>query len=202
MLFRSRTKSEIEYRLNDPRFRQGAAEFKKIPIFIFELIFMRDRVVAHKCLMLLTSKQIIPLPCRRSQCDHEFTIPRAKLSFSSKSPYGFDVKDLCDFVSSNVRKEHFPYLRRNIYSMEDFLSAANVDYRNMMPSGENQPAKVVVTKDNLKNLVVDKPSPITVALAQKSDKDGLFAFGGENVTRGNLKNLVVDKPSPITVALA
>ena len=147
---RTRTKSEIEYRLNDPRFRQGAAEFKKIPIFIFELIFMRDRVVAHKCLMLLTSKQIIPLPCRRSQCDHEFTIPRAKLSFSSKSPYGFDVKDLCDFVSSNVRKEHFPYLRRNIYSMEDFLSAANVDYRNMMPSGENQPAKVVVTKDNLK----------------------------------------------------
>ena len=37
---------------------------------------------------------------------------------------------------------------------------------------------------------------------QKSDKDGMFAFGGENVTRGNLKNLIVDKPSPITVALA
>jgi hypothetical protein len=50
--------------------------------------------------------------------------------------------------------------------------------------------------------VTDKPSPITVALAQKSDKDGMFAFGGENVTRGNLKNLVTDKPSPITVALA
>merc|ERR1719503_303526 len=37
---------------------------------------------------------------------------------------------------------------------------------------------------------------------EKSDKDGMFAFGGENVTRGNLKNLIVDKPSPITVALA
>jgi len=59
-----------------------------------------------------------------------------------------------------------------------------------------------VTRGNLKNLVTDKPSPITVALAQKSDKDGMFAFGGENVTRGNLKNLVTDKPSPITVALA
>ena len=59
-----------------------------------------------------------------------------------------------------------------------------------------------VTRGNLKNLIVDKPSPITVALAQKSDKDGMFAFGGENVTRGNLKNLIVDKPSPITVALA
>jgi len=41
-----------------------------------------------------------------------------------------------------------------------------------------------------------------MGLAQKSDKDGMFAFGGENVTRGNLKNLVTDKPSPITVALA
>ena len=147
---RSRTKSEIEYRLNDPHFRQGALEFKKSPIFIFELVFSRDRQVAHKCLMLLTAKQIIPLPCRRTQCDHEFTIPRAKLSFSSKSPYGFEVKDLCDFISSNVKREHFPYLRRNVYSMEDFLTAANVDYRNMMPGGESQPAKVVVTKDNLK----------------------------------------------------
>ena len=36
----------------------------------------------------------------------------------------------------------------------------------------------------------------------KSDSDGMFAFGGENVTRGNLKNLVTDKPSPITVSLA
>merc|ERR1712054_169854 len=39
------------------------------------------------------------------------------------------------------------------------------------------------------------------AARRKSDKDGMFAFGGENVTRGNLKNLVTDKPSPITVAL-
>ena len=37
---RSRTKSEIEYRLNDPHFRQGASEFKKTPIFIFKL-FLR-----------------------------------------------------------------------------------------------------------------------------------------------------------------
>ena len=44
--------------------------------------------------------------------------------------------------------------------------------------------------------LLDKPFQITVALAQKSDKDGMFAFGGENVTRGNLKNLIVDEPSP------
>jgi len=59
-----------------------------------------------------------------------------------------------------------------------------------------------VTRGNLKNLVTDKPAPITVALAQKSDADGLFKLMDANVTRGNLKNLVTDKPAPITVALA
>jgi hypothetical protein len=45
-----------------------------------------------------------------------------------------------------------------------------------------------VTRGNLKNLVTDKPAPITVALAQKSDADGLFKLMDANVTRGNLKN--------------
>ena len=55
-----------------------------------------------------------------------------------------------------------------------------------------------VTRGAMKNLVTDKPSPITVKLAQKSDSDGLFSLLGSNVTRGALKNLVTDKPSPIT----
>jgi len=59
-----------------------------------------------------------------------------------------------------------------------------------------------VTRGNLKNLITDKPAPITVALAQKSDADGLFKLMDANVTRGNLKNLITDKPAPITVALA
>ena len=59
-----------------------------------------------------------------------------------------------------------------------------------------------VTRGNLKNLVTDKPAPITVALAQKSDTDGLFKLMDANVTRGALKNLMTDKPAPITVALA
>ena len=50
---------------------------------------------------------------------------------------------------------------------------------------------------NLKNLVTDKPAPITVKLAQT--KDSLL---GENITTANLKNLVTDKPAPITVKLA
>ena len=54
----------------------------------------------------------------------------------------------------------------------------------------------------MKNLITDKPSPITVALAQKGDSDTAFQFAGANFSKGSMKNLITDKPSPITVALA
>lgn len=67
-------------------------------------------------------------------------------------------------------------------------------------NGEN------ITKEALKNLVVDRDSPITQGLVQleesRSDADNLSVLFDHNVTRGALKNLVTDKPSPITVALA
>lgn len=50
--------------------------------------------------------------------------------------------------------------------------------------------------------MTDRPSPITVKLAQKSDKDSVFKLMDANVTRGQMKNLVTDRPSPITVKLA
>jgi len=70
--------------------------------------------------------------------------------------------------------------------------------------------KEVVSKLHGDNITLESlaqlAGPVNSGLVQldelKSDKDGMFAFGGENVTRGNLKNLVTDKPSPITVALA
>jgi len=54
----------------------------------------------------------------------------------------------------------------------------------------------------MKNLVTDKPAPITVALAQKGDKDTVFQVFGANFSKASMKNLVTDKPAPITVALA
>lgn len=59
-----------------------------------------------------------------------------------------------------------------------------------------------ITRGALKNLVTDKPAPITMKLAQKSDADNLSSLLGENITRGALKNLMTDKPAPITMKLA
>jgi len=62
-----------------------------------------------------------------------------------------------------------------------------------------------VSKGALKALVTDKPSPITVKLAQsksKKDADAVFSLMDSNVSKGALKALITDKPSPITVKLA
>ena len=90
-------------------------------------------------------------------CEHEFlSIPRAKLSFSSKSPYGFEAQELCDFVAANLKQEQFPYLRRNLYMMEEHLEAAGIDYRNMIPgSEEDLLSETAVTKDSLKKVSDD-----------------------------------------------
>lgn len=148
---KTRSEEAITDRLNSQEFRKKALEFKKVPIFTFELIFIRDRIVVNKTLMMLTSKELIPLKCKRRDCEHNFGLPRAQLSFSPKSPYGFETSELCQFIADNVKKEHLPYLRRNIYTMEEFLEGANVDFRNITPNGDNQPSKMVVTLDSLKN---------------------------------------------------
>merc|ERR1712032_578065 len=57
-----------------------------------------------------------------------------------------------------------------------------------------------VTIAHLKNLVIDKPAPITTKLAQTHGND--FALMDNNVTTAHLKNLVIDKPAPITTKLA
>ena len=55
----------------------------------------------------------------------------------------------------------------------------------------------------MKNLITDKPAPITVKLAQTGgDGDNVFKLMDENVTKGQMKNLITDKPAPITVKLA
>jgi hypothetical protein len=59
----------------------------------------------------------------------------------------------------------------------------------------------------MKNLITDKPSPLTVALSQKlisiekSKKDIVSELGNANFTKEALKNIVTDKPAPITVSL-
>jgi len=53
----------------------------------------------------------------------------------------------------------------------------------------------------LKNLITDKPAPITTKLAQGQKGGAGFALMDNNVSTAMLKNLVTDKPAPITTKL-
>ena len=99
-----------------------------------------------------------------------------------------------EFIDQFSKVSHLAYTFGCV-QLEAEINKSDADNLSTL-LGEN------VTRGALKNLVTDKPAPITVKLAQKSDGDNLSVLFDHNVTRGALKNLVTDKPSPITVKLA
>jgi len=107
-----------------------------------------------------------------------------------------DTKDLAKLLDKG-----FPYDDGDINLMERAHPMSAVTVKTMVGQldGHN------ITKDQLKNLVIDKTQPLTVNLLQlneqKSDDDNLSVLFDHNVTRGALKNLVTDKPSPLTTSL-
>ena len=103
----------------------------------------------------------------------------------------------------NITKESLVNLVRDTDSpITNGLVQLDADVNSEIESKGNDFALMDnnVTITHLKNLVIDKPAPITVKLAQVGGND--FALMDNNVTIAHLKNLVIDKPAPITVKLA
>eukprot|EP00092_Neocalanus_flemingeri_P041086 GFUD01044743.1.p1 GENE.GFUD01044743.1~~GFUD01044743.1.p1 ORF type:complete len:582 (-),score=118.59 GFUD01044743.1:147-1892(-) len=125
-----RDEQSIADRLNDSEYWKKTIAFKKLPIFMFEVIFIRDGNWTSRSLLLLTAKRLVPLRCKQDACIHEFAIPQAKLMFAPQSSFGINPEELCKFVANNVKKEHLPYLRRNVPSLEEFMETAKIDFRD------------------------------------------------------------------------
>jgi len=98
---------------------------------------------------------------------------------------------LAKLNGENITKEHLISLIKDT-TVPVTQSLAQVSSLSKGPLFDNN-----VSTAMLKNLVTDKPAPITVKLAQT--KGPLF---DNNVSTAMLKNLVTDKPAPITVKLA
>jgi hypothetical protein len=97
----------------------------------------------------------------------------------------------------------FPYDDGDINILEKAKPLRDVSVKTMVGQLEGHN----ISKEALKNLIIDKTTPLTsVGLVQldeqKSDEDNLSVLFDHNVTRGALKNLITDKPSPITNKLA
>ena len=53
----------IEKRLNSTEYWENVKKFKKIPLFIFEIIFILDGHWVSRSLAVLTSKRLLALEC-------------------------------------------------------------------------------------------------------------------------------------------
>ena len=55
--------ASIEKRLNSTEYWENVKKFKKIPLFIFEIIFILDGNWISRSLAVLTSKRLLALEC-------------------------------------------------------------------------------------------------------------------------------------------
>ena len=139
---RKKDEKSIKERLNHSEYWKNTVAFKRLPLFVFETIFIRDGNWASRTLLLLTAKRLIPLHCKQATCIHEFAIPQARLMYSEHSSYGINPEDLCKFINDNVKKEYLPALRKTVPSLEDFMDAAKINFRDL---NQNNGKSVVKT---------------------------------------------------------
>ena len=125
----ARDEASIEARLNQSAYWSNTRQFKKIPLLMFEIIFILDGNWTSRSLMLLTSKRIIPLRCRGNVCIHEFSIPQVKLHHSPDTPHGLNTEELSSFIANNCKKEYVPMLKKDPAVLDEFLAKAKVDFR-------------------------------------------------------------------------
>ena len=71
-----RDQAAVTARLNHSDYWQQVRQFKKLPLFTFEIIFVRGGDWVSRSLVLLTAKRLIPLTCTKPACIHEFSIPQ------------------------------------------------------------------------------------------------------------------------------
>ena len=122
-------KSSIEERLNNPDYWSNVGSFKKMPLFLFEIIFIKDGHWISRSLMILTSNKLIPLTCSQSKCIHEFSVPQVKLQCLKESSHGLNSAELANFVSKNCKKEHLSAFNKSEREMEKLLMEAKLNFR-------------------------------------------------------------------------
>ena len=125
----ARDEGSIQARLNQSDYWNNTRQFKKLPLLMFEIIFILDGNWTSRSLMLLTSKRIIPLRCRGQVCIHEFSIPQVKLHHSPTASHGLNTKELSSFIANNCKKEHVPMLKKDPAVLDEFLIKAKLDFR-------------------------------------------------------------------------
>ena len=58
------------------------------------------------------------------------TIPQAKLMHRQDTSHGLDTEALVKFVAKNCKQEHVPALRMTVETMDEFIRASGINFRD------------------------------------------------------------------------
>ena len=106
-----RDEHQIERRLVDNAFRKKSFNFQKLPLMMFEMVFVSESNERMPNLMILTQKQLLQLTPKGSYCQYGPGIETIEMHYTNKTRFGIDTSALCEFIITNIPNMHMPYLR-------------------------------------------------------------------------------------------
>jgi len=134
-----RDEQSVEKRLNDHDFRKLSFSFQKLPILMFQVVFVADKVVKSKSLMLLTQKQLISLkPKHNMTYNYGPGLETLQLVYKPKTRFGIDTGQLTEFIITNIPNKHMPYLRRNVSQIEKFMEQSKINFHKSAVTSFNK----------------------------------------------------------------
>jgi len=154
-----RDEQSIEKRLNDHDFRKLSFSFQKLPILMFEVVFVNEGILRSRSLMLLTQKQLLSLKCKHEACLHGPGVETLQLGYKQKARFGVDTGQLCEFIITNIPSKHMPYLRRNVHQLEAFMETSKINFHKSAVStftrkDMKEVSRHAVTLDSIKRVGV------------------------------------------------
>jgi len=151
-----RDEQSVEKRLNDHEFRKLSFSFQKLPILMFQVVFVSEGVVRSKSLMLLTQKQLISLkPKHEMNFNYGPGLETLELVYKPKARFGIDTGQLTEFIITNIPNKHMPYLRRNVNQIEKFMEQSKINFHksavtSFSKSDSKEVNRHVVTLESLR----------------------------------------------------
>lgn len=153
-----REEATVERRLTDHEFRKKSFAFGKLPVLMFEVLFLNEGIQRSRSLMLLTQTQLVSLRCKQqAACNHGTGLEVLRIVYHPKSRFGIDTGDLCQFILTHIPNKYMPYLRLNVSKLEEYLEAGKVNFHKAALGSSSfskrdmkQLLKTAVTMDSLR----------------------------------------------------
>ena len=157
-----REEVQIEKRLNEMDFRKLSFTFQKLPLLMFEVVFVNEGILRSRSLMVLTEKQLVSLKCRHEGCNHGQGIEQVKMVYHAKSRFGVDTNELSEFIVTNIPNKYMHSLRLNTARLEQFMEDSKINFH-----------KSAISTFTRKDMKLASKNSITMESIKRTDAEAI-----------------------------